>query len=201
MSHSDDTLIIALMTVLNPDSQPAPEQPEAQQQPDTGDLQAMFKGFSDAVMEQVEARLKATSQPTNSEPETPTSTLTQRIAQLEKQLAEKAELEAKAARQNSYDTSFKTELTRYQLAFPVETESIVKGLMASDMDLVEGKWLSKDGKTLQERVDAFFNTPFGQHLLKAPTGQFGTGTQPSQQPRQQPTGNAQDAVKRLFGLG
>jgi hypothetical protein len=177
------------------------QQPEQPEQPDAGDLQAMFKGFSDAVMEQVEARLKATTQPTTTEPETPASTLTQRIAQLEKQLAEKAELEAKTARQQNYDNSFKAELTRYQLAFPVETENIVKGLMASDMDLVEGKWLSKDGKTLQERVDAFFATPFGQHLLKAPTGQFGTGTQPSQQPRQQNTGNTQDAVKRLFGLG
>jgi len=164
------------------------------------DLTAMFRGFSDAVMEQVDARLKAATPTATPEVETPANTLTQRIAQLEKQLAEKAEAEAKSARQQSYDNAFKSELTRFPLAYPVETESIVKGLMASDMELVEGKWLSKDGKSLQERVDSFFATPFGQHLLKAPTGQFGTGTQVSQNPRQSPTPDARTAIGKLFGL-
>lgn len=171
------------------------------QQPDSADLSAMFKGFSDAVMEQVENRLKAIQQPSEA---TPTQeqelTLKQRLALLEKQLADKNEAEARQARQQSYDTSVKGELSRYQLAYPTETIDIVKGLLAPSLDVVDGKWLSKDGKTLQEHVDAFFSTPFGQHLLKAPTGQGGTGTAQANSPRTAPTVDTNSAISRLFGL-
>ena len=163
----------------------------------------MFRGFSDALMEQVEAKLKAVATPPTQSDATetsPSATLTQRIAQLEKQLAEKAEAEAKTARQQSYDNAVKSELSRFQLAFPNETTDIIKGLVAASVEQVEGKWLTKDGKSLQEHLDGFFGTPFGQHLLKAPTGQAGSGTVPSQNPRQQPTPDTRTALGKLFGL-
>lgn len=177
------------------------EQQQEPQQPDNADLSAMFKGFSDAVMEQVENRLKSVTQPST---EASTSeqelTLKQRLALVEKQLADKVEAEARQARQSAYDNSVKSELSRYQLAYPTETIDIVKGLLAPSLDVVDGKWLSKDGKTLAEHIDAFFSTPFGQHLLKAPSGQVGTGTAPAQNPRVTPTPDANSAISRLFGL-
>lgn len=166
------------------------------------DFAAMFRGFSDAVMEQVENRLKSVNpQPENSAPTEQELTLKQRLALLEKQLADKNEAEVRQQRQNHYDTAIKTELSRYELAFPNETQDIVKGLMAPSLDLVDGKWLSKDGKVLQEHIDAFFATPFGQHLLKAPTGQVGSGTTSTHNPRVAPTPDANSAISRLFGLG
>ncbi len=171
-------------------------QPETQD----SDITAMFRGFSDAIMEQVEAKLSAIQTPPTQSDIKPNSTLSQRIAELEKQLAEKAEAEKRTARQQSYDNALKGSLSQYQLAFPTETVDIVKGLMATKVDEVEGNWLSKDGKTLGEHVEAFFNTPFGQHLLAAPGSQTGSGTQPANNPRHQPTPDVNTAIGRLFGL-
>lgn len=182
----------------------------SQQQPPTQgltveDVKAMMAGMTDAILEQVDNRFRASATPTPSDSTPPAGdnnatggTLSQRLKQLEDELARRDKEKADREYQDRYNTSFKTELTRFDLAYPEETMDLLRGVFAGQVQEVEGRWLAKDGKTLSQVIDGFMATPFGQHLIKAPTNQNGSGTTSSNPPR-----NAAQPVSdlaRIFGL-
>lgn len=168
------------------------------------DVKALLTGMSDAILDQVDNRFKLLQQPSDtptpsdSKPGTD-QTLSQRIKQLEDELQRRDKEKAEADRQGRYNNTFDTLLSQYELAHPDETKSILKNMFSNQVSEVDGKWLSKDGKALNELVEGFIGTPFGQHLLKAPTQQAGSGATGSNNPRVTPS-ESNSGLAKLFGL-
>ena len=176
---------------------------EQQQALTLEDVKALLAGMSDAILDQVDNRFKLLQQPSD----TPTpsdskpsadQTLSQRIKQLEDELQRRDKEKAEADRQGRYNNTLDTLLSQYELAHPDETRGIIKNMFSNQVSEVDGKWLSKEGKALNELVDGFISTPFGQHLLKAPSQQSGSGASNTNNPRVAPTETS--GIAKLFGL-
>ena len=153
----------------------------------------LSQGMETFLRDKVEPRLaaietsvpKATSEPKDGTDEKPAS-LTQRLALLEKQLADR---EAKI-REQSFDSELSSALSKYPTPFQEQAKKLIKAELAESQES-EGRWLTKDGKTFQEAVDGFFGSDFGKHLLPAETVS-GAGVKPTDPTAKVGTGNLPD---------
>ena len=93
----------------------------------------------------------------------------ERLAMLEKQLAEREVSDRRNALANHLDTV----LSGYDL---IDRQAVKELLLARSAEATEkkGKWLMPGGHTLEDTVKAFIATPFGQHQLKPVSGGAGT---------------------------
>ena len=169
------------------------------------DLNSMFKGMADAIHENIEQRFQQLQQsqtpPTPEPTDEQRQTLAQRLAQLESELKRRDDEAARQARTQRFTTTIDDTLKQYDVVYPTETKQLVSMMMSASVDEVQGKWLDKSGKSLEELITGFFNTPFGQHLLKAPNVSPGSGTTPPNKPKVgASTGDAHSAIGRLFGF-
>jgi hypothetical protein len=130
----------------------------------------------DGQIGELRASLETARQPEVTEPTQPSkgkpSALEARLASLESQL--NAETEARKAaekaredseRQHRFDQEFQASLSGYNVV-PELREFLTNSLRRelSDVTEVGGKFTTKDGKLLTERVAEFMNSPAGKHF-------------------------------------
>jgi hypothetical protein len=98
-----------------------------------------------------------------------------RVATLEKTLADKEAAELERA----FDDSLRTAMGTYNPLHPGEAMTLFRNAHRNSFTSSDAGWLTQDGKTLAEQVKAYFDTPFGQHLLPPKTS-AGSGAEKPQ---------------------
>jgi hypothetical protein len=107
------------------------------------------------------------------EPDTGKDPVALRLQELEAKLAAKEQLEADQKFADAVRSAIKPHGTQYA---DEALEYLLPKVKEGAKQDSKGQWLTKDGKSLEEASKAFFDSPFGKHLLP-PTHQEGSGTQ------------------------
>ena len=141
----------------------------------------VLQGHLDSQVSSLRGELASKPQQTSEQPDVPSGTIKERLANLEAMLvaekaarveaekaradAEKAAKEAEVARQ--FDQQFDSLLSQYNIV-PETREWLVKSLKGelAGAELVDGKFILKDGKELSEYLGGFMGSPVGQHFLQ-----------------------------------
>lgn len=137
-----------------------------------------FSNHFEGQLNELSASLDEKLQEQGKNQESETDPTMARVLKLEQEL-QKAKEYQKQKEEEASQLRFSQSLST---ALDAKGNILHKGIVSEllknrmqNMEEKEGKWLSKDGSTLEEMVESFFSSEEGQHFLPSPMSS-GTGT-------------------------